>query len=300
MADAIEAIESSVVSVHGRRRLPATGIIWEKEGWIVTAHHVVERDENIHIVTSDGTGHEARLIGRDPRNDLAILKVDAQLTPAQWSEETSVRVGNLVLALGRPTEQIQATLGIVSAIHRSEQVAKQKRHQHKRRGRRMRGVLANGYIMTDVVMYPGFSGGPLLGGDGLVYGLNTSGFGHGFSIAVPTKTIENSLQTLREHGKMKQGYLGIGVQPVQIPEHTREQLEQETGLLIVSVESKSPAQSGGLLVGDILVMLDEESTEHVDDLLSLLSNGRAGKEVGIKIIRGGEEKDLQITIGEQS
>lgn len=297
MAEAVAAMSPAIVRVEARRRLPASGIVWAADT-IVTAHHVVERDEGIHIVLHDGSRHEATLVGRDPQNDLAVLRVSgAGLTAAKIGNNAALRVGNLVLALGRPGEQVQATLGVVSALVPGTQ---EKASERKGKGRRREGMraLLDGYVQTDVVMYPGFSGGPLVSGDGAVHGLNTSGFGSGVSITVPVATIRNTVATLMAHGKMRQGYLGVGVQPVRLPENVAAALKQETGLLVMSVEGSSPAHKAGLFVGDILVALDGEAVEHLDELLALL-HGRAGKEVPIGIVRGGEQRELIVTIGER-
>lgn len=301
MAQAVETVGASLVQVNARRRLPATGIVWSADGVIITSNHVVERDDNITVTTADGTSHDAELIGRDPQNDLAVLKVDASLTPANWGENEALKVGNLVLALGRPSEQVQATLGVVSALVSSpvQGERQERRRRRKRGGRRMWRVLVDGYIQTDVVMYPGFSGGALIAGDGVVHGLNTSGFGRGVSVTVPVSTIRNTVNTLRQHGKMKQGYLGVGVQPARIPDNIANDLDQETGLLVVSVETDSPAAKSGLLVGDILVSLDDESVEQLDELLSLLAGGRVGQDVTVQIVRGGNLQDVSVTIGER-
>ena len=302
MAAAVASTGASIVSVNGRRRMPASGIAWSADGLIVTANHVVERDEEIKVTLPDGNTVDATLVGRDAANDLAVLKVNGSLTAATWGANETLKVGHLVLALGRPGEQVQATLGVVSALHEGAVNRPHRgpgRHR-KRGGHRMRQVLVDGYIQTDVVMYPGFSGGPLVSGDGAIHGLNTSGFGHGASVAVPVATIRNTVNTLREHGKMKQGYLGVGVQPVRLPDSVREQLEQDTGLLIVSVESDSPAAKGGLFVGDIIAALDNESTEQLDELLALLSGERVGKSVAAQIVRGGAVQTVNLTIGERS
>ncbi|MGB7338756.1 MAG: trypsin-like peptidase domain-containing protein [Phototrophicaceae bacterium] len=302
MAQAVETVGASLVQVNARRRLPATGIIWSADGVIVTTNHIVERDDNITVTLNDGSTHEAKLIGRDPQNDLAVLQVSGELTPAHWGDDEALKVGNLVLALGRPGEQVQATLGVVSALVSSpvQGEREERRRRHKRGGRRMAQVLVDGYIQTDVVMYPGFSGGALVSGDGVVHGINTSGFGRGASITVPVATIRNTVNTLRQHGKMKQGYLGVGVQAARLPDAIAQELEQETGLLVVSVENDSPAAHAGLFVGDILVAVDDNSTEQLDELLSLLTGDRVGKSIPVQIVRGGALHDLSVTIGERS
>jgi S1-C subfamily serine protease len=297
MADAVASLSPSLVRVEGRKRLGATGIVWSADT-IVTANHVVEHEDNIVIGLSDGTTAHAKLIGRDPANDLAVLKVDGgTMQPATWGDNAHLRVGNLVLAVGRPGEQAQATLGVVSALVGG---AKKTEDSKKKRNRRQMGqALADGYIQTDVVMYPGFSGGALLSGDGAVHGLNTSGFRSGASVAVPIATIKNTVTTLLAHGKMKQGYLGVGVQPVRLQATLAQQLQQETALLIMSIENDSPADQAHLLVGDILVALDGEGTETIDELLVLLQGERVGKTITAHIVRGGEPKEVSVTIAER-
>lgn len=298
MAEAVQSISPSLVRVEGRRRQAATGIVWSND-LIVTAHHVVERDDGIEIVLHDGSRHSATLVGRDPQNDLAALRVTgANLTPATFGAAEGLRVGHLVLALGRPGTQVQATLGVVSALVPGVDTSSEQ--QKGKRSRRNEGrALLDGYVQTDVVMYPGFSGGPLIGGDGAVYGLNTSGFGSGVSITVPVSTIRNTMNVLLAHGKMRQGYLGVGVQPVRLPEGVAKSMNQETGLLVMSVEGNSPAEKAGLFVGDILVSLDGSSVTHLDELMSMLSGDRVGKAVPVTIVRGGERREVSLTIGER-
>jgi S1-C subfamily serine protease len=240
------------------------------------------------------------LIGRDPNNDLALLKADGTFTAAMWAAENSIKVGHLVLALGRPVGDLQATLGVVSAIVGKDHLEPEEHHgRHFRRmRRRMWGhALADGFIRTDVVMYPGFSGGPLVSSYGTVYGLNTSGFTRGASLTVPVGTIRKSVEALMKHGKVRQGYLGVGVQAVRLPENIG---DRETGVLIISVERDSPAQQAGLLVGDIIVAIGDETVEEVEELLRALHGEVVGKEVAVQIVRGGQLKTVSVTIGERA
>ena len=300
MADVLEAVTPALVRVNARRRLPATGIIQASDGLIITAHHVVTRDDNITVTTFDDDGnethHEAQLVGRDPQNDLALLKVESDLTPPTWGDDDTLRVGNLVLATGRPGDQVQATLGVVSALVSGHDGQPSRRRKRKRgRGQRMR-ALVDGYIQTDVRMYPGFSGGALVGADGAIYGLNTSGFGQGMSVAVPVTTITSTVNMLRAHGRMQRGYLGVGVQAVRLPDAIRAELEQETGLLVVSIEDDSPAAASGLLVGDILTALDDNPTDTMDDLLALLTGERIGQDVPLQLVRGGNLMTVEVNV----
>lgn len=305
MADRVESAAASVVRVEARRRLPATGIVWA-DNLVVTAHHGVEYEDDIAIGLADGSRAGASLIGRDPHNDLALLQTEAALTAANWTEDGGLRVGHLVLALGRPTQNIQAALGVVSGLADPTDIKKLREkakamRRHGRRGRGRRGgwgrSLAAGYIQTDVIMYPGFSGGPLLGSDGKIHGLNTSGFSRGVSIAVPAATIRKSVAALLTDGKIQPGYLGIGVQPARLPDGAAESLDQDTGLLIVSVETDSPAAKAGLMVGDIVIALDDEAVEAVDELHILLANTKVDSEVAVMLVRGGAVQTASATVG---
>lgn len=289
MVATIEQVSAGVVQVDARRRLPATGIVWSAEGVIVTSHHVVERDENIQIGLADGSSVVATLLGRDPSTDVAVLKVEGTLSAPTWAELEAVRVGHLVLALGRPHKDIQSTLGVVSAVSTVDK---------SRRRRRPAGNLDR-YIQTDVVMYPGFSGGPLVGASGQIFGMNTS-IMRGASVAIPTPTVRYVVETLLKHGKMRRGYLGITAQPVALPASLKAELEQETGLLVVAVEPDSPADHSGLLLGDTLIALDDVAVTTMDDLLSLLVGERVGATVPVQLLRGGLLQTIEVTIGERA
>jgi S1-C subfamily serine protease len=157
------------------------------------------------------------------------------------------------------------------------------------------------YIKTDVVSYPGFSGGPLVNGDGTIFGINTSGFGNGGAITIPADIAWKIAETLAKHGKIKRGYLGIRSQTVEISADARKSLkrEQETGLLLVGLEADSPAGKGGLIVGDILVGVAGESVAHQDDLFVRLSGDVVGKSIPIDILRGGKLESIKVEIGER-
>jgi S1-C subfamily serine protease len=265
--------------------MPASGVAWSEDGIVVTANHVLKRDDNITVGLADGQAVKATLVGRDPGSDLAVLRADSSdLSPAGWLAE-GMQVGHLVLALGRPGKTVQATFGIISALGDSWRTAT--------------GGQVDRYLQTDVVMYPGFSGGPLVNSDGKILGLNTSALVRGVSLAIPASTVDRTVNTLLAHGRMRRGYLGVSTQPVRLPETSREEFGQETGLLIVNVETGSPAGEGGLLLGDTIVKIDDTPIRHHDDLLSQLSAGRVGQKSPLTIVRGGEIRTVNVTIGER-
>ncbi len=286
MANAAEIAGKSTVMVDARRRIPASGIAFAKD-LILTADHVVERDEDLRILFGDGNEVSARLVGRDPGTDLAVLKLDsASATPADVSKSPA-RVGQFVLAIGRPSKHgIESSFGTVNAISGPVRTG--------------RGGMLDAYIKTDVVSYPGFSGGPLINGEGQVYGINTSGFGGG-AITIPVEIAWKVAETLAAHGKIKRGYLGIRSQTVNLPAEARSQLkrEQETGLLIVGMEKDSPAEKGGLMVGDILVGVSGVAVEHHDELFVRLSGDVVGKSTPLDVLRGGKLQAANVVVGER-
>jgi S1-C subfamily serine protease len=285
IADLASQAGASIVRVEGRSRLPATGVIFTADGVIVTSHHVVERDDNLKIGLPDGTTVAAELIGRDPATDLALLRVAATgLTAAQWVDAGELRVGHLVLALGRPGQSVQATLGIVSALGKA--------------WRSGAGGEFDRYLQTDVVMYPGFSGGPLATADGKLAGINSSALARGVSVTIPAATIQRVAATLLAHGRMPRGYLGIGIQPVHISGAPADQLGRSSGLMIMSVESGGPAAAANLLQGDVLVALDGQPIAQMDDLQGLLA-GRAGQSATATVVRAGALHEIGLTIGEK-
>lgn len=285
LAETVEKAGPGVVRVEGRRRLPATGIVWSAEGVIVTANHVVRHDEQIGIGLADGQRVTAAVAGRDPSTDLAVLKADASdLAPAVRAG-SELHVGHLVLALGRPGRTVQATLGIVSALGDSWRT-------------RMGGQIDR-YLQTDVVMYPGFSGGPLVGAGGQVIGLNTSALARGVSLTIPVATLERVASTLLAHGRMQRGYLGVSTQPARLPAAVREEVDQETGLLVVSVEPDSPAEESGLVLGDTIIGLGGSAVRQHDDLLALLTGDVIGQKTPVRIVRGGEVRTVNVTVGQR-
>ena len=288
MAEAVERAGAATVTVDGRRRFPASGIAYTAE-LVLTAEHVVERDEEITVRLPDGGAHPARIAGRDAGRDLALLRLEsAVMTPAEIASEAA-QVGQLVLALGRPSsEGIQASLGVVSAISGLARTG--------------RGGLLESYLRTDATPYPGFSGGPLVDATGRVLGLNTSGLSRGAALTIPARLAWEVAAALAEHGHIRQGYLGVRSQPVDIGAAQQAALgrAQVSGLLLVWIEEGGPAARGGLLVGDILVGLGGETVRDHDSLLAGLADSEAGKAVEVQILRGGQPLTLQVVIGERA
>jgi len=287
LADAVETAAASTVLVDARRRFPASGIAFGAD-LVLTADHVVERDEDICILLPDGSQSAAVVAGRDPGSDLAVLRLpQGNLRPAQPASRPA-RIGQLVLALGRPSaDGVQASLGVVSALNGPVRTG--------------RGGLLESYLRTDATPYPGFSGGPLIDAAGRVLGINTSGLAHGMSLTIPVGLAWETAATLAQHGHVRRGYLGIRSQPVAIPSAQQQSLgrEQASGLLLVGVEDNGPAAQAGLLVGDILVGLAGAPVTDPDDLLTRLVGAMVGQPALLQVLRGGQPVEFTVIIGER-
>ena len=288
LANAVTAAAAGVVTVNARRRMPATGIVWDGAGLVVTASHVVERDEEITLDLPDGRTVDARLAGRDPGTDLALLRTDAgSLEPAPRSGNEP-RVGHLALAIGRPGPSgPMASFGAITTVGGP--------------WRTPSGATVEGYLRADVAMLPGFSGGPLVDGAGGVIGLNSSTLGRGGGLTIPNGAIDTVIAALEAHGRVRRGYLGIGTQGVRLPEAlvAAHALPEARALMITSVEGGSPAELGGLLLGDVIVAVNGSPVNEVEQLQDHLAGDTVGRALTLRLVRGGEPRELSVTVGER-
>ena len=286
LTSAVEKGGQSTVLVDARKRYPASGIAYAAD-LVLTADHVVTRDD-IRVLTPDGKTVSASVAGRDPGTDLALLRLSEKaLKPASLAK-ADAKVGQLVLALGRPTPAgMQASWGIVTAIGGPVRTA--------------RGGLLDEYLQTETTSYPGFSGGPLVDSEGDVLGLNTSGLTHGSALTLPAKFAWRIADALAKHGSVKRGYLGVRSQVVDLPEAAKTNLkrDQVSGLLVAWLESGGPAERGGILVGDILVAVAGQHISDPDDLFVALNSDTVGKSVAVEILRGGQLTTINVTAGER-
>src|SRR5215216_4912985 len=286
LSSAVEKGGASTVVVDARKRYPASGIAYADD-LVLTADHVVTREENIKVLLPDGKSVNATIAGRDPGSDLALLRLaEKVLTPAKTPD--SIKVGQLVLALGRPNSAgMQASWGIVTAISGPT--------------RTFRGGMLDEYIQTETTPYPGFSGGPLVNTEGEVLGLNTSGLTRGSSLTIPVKGAWRVADALTKHGTVKRGYLGVRTQPVDVSDAARQALqrEQSHGLLVLWLEEGGPAEKAGLLVGDIVVAVSGQPVGDADDLFAALGGDTVGKAVAVEVLRGGRPETVTVTVGER-
>ena len=284
VAALIERCGPSVVQVNARRGRPATGIVWE-DNLVLTADHVLEHDDAIQV-TGASKSVKATMAGRDPETDLALLKTQGLEAPAAPRGRTAeLRPGHIVLAVGRPGE-LQVTLGIVSSLSGSF--------------RSWRGGQMERLIQTTAELLPGFSGGPLVDADGRVIGVNSWNFGRGVSRAIPIETATRVAESLRAHGRIRRGYLGLGAQPVRLGQALADQLGQESGLLVVTVEADGPAGKSGMLQGDTIVTVDGGPVRQLDELFGKLRGLDVGSAHRFGVVRAGELKDITVTVGERA
>lgn len=287
LAAAVEKGGGATVLVDARRRYPASGIAYAAD-LVLTADHVVTREEDLQVMTADGRKLAASIAGRDPGSDLAVLRLaEGALKPASLAVEAA-KVGQLVLALGRPGENgVQASWGIVTAVGGPVRTG--------------RGGLLEEYIQTETTAYPGFSGGPLVDSEGAVLGLNTSGLTRGSAITIPAGFAWRIAEALAKHGSVKRGYLGVRTQAVELPAAGRKALKrtQAQGLLVLWLEEDGPAAKGGLLVGDIIVGLAGRPVGDPDDLFAGLNTDTVGKPITLEVLRGGKPEEVKITVGER-
>jgi S1-C subfamily serine protease len=278
LATAVQQAARAVFAVQARPRLASTGVHW-RPGLVVTANHTVRADEGVTLTRPDGRSVAGALVGRDPARDLAVLRVEAADVPvAEVADSDAVRVGHVVLALGAGP---RASWGVVSAIGATRS--------------------AEGDLFSlDLTLYAGFSGGPLVDAQGRVVGVNTSGMSRQMQLAVPAAVVSRTLDELVRHGRISHGYLGVGTQPVRVPDAMRQQLglDQELALIVVDVQSDSPA-AAGLLIGDLILSLDGQAVVDPVELRRLLRAERIGRRITARVVRGGQSRDVELTVGER-
>lgn len=290
LANAVEHSATSVVTVYGRRRMPATGIVWNDSGLIVSANHVVERDDDIHIDTPDGRHLSTTVVGRDPNTDLVLLSVETANLISAVRATGAPRVGQLVLAVGRPGKSgPMASFGVISLISDGT-------HRNHRRGQ------LGAFFKTDAAMLPGFSGGPLIDANGAMLGLNSSTLGRGSGFTLANETIERVITSLQHHGKVRRGFLGVSTQAVTINEHlvTALALDNPRALVVIGLEPGGPAEQQGMLIGDLVIRVAGTPVSSVDQLIEHLDGDVAGKQMDIELIRGGVLTTISVIAGERA
>jgi serine protease Do len=285
LAAAVARAGRSVVAVHGRRRFPASGIAWSVDR-VITASHVLERDTELSITTADGTQKPARLLGRDPGADLAVLAIeDGGLEPLERALARP-KAGNLLVAVGRPgTPEPIASFGAVSSSGGPWRTAQ--------------GGVLDSYLRADVALLPGLSGGALSDAEGRIVGMLSAYLAGGDPVGIPVDTIDAIVERILSGRPQRRAYLGVSTQAVELQEALRSRLglSQSIGLMLFGIEPESPADRGGMLLGDILLRIGERAIEDAEDLQMALGPEVVGQPTLIRVVRGGEVRELSVTPG---
>lgn len=287
IAAAVEKAGKSVVAVQARPRFGSSGVVW-REGIIVTAEHTIRSDEEIPITLPDGSSATATVAGSDTGTDLTVLRTTAALTPIARAEGDGLQPGHVLLAIGRSEDTgVNATLGIASALGPP--------------WRTWRGGRLDRYIRLDLTLYPGTSGGAVVNDSGEAIGIATSVLSRLAGVAIPASTIDRVVDDIVKRGRVARGYLGVGLQPVELPDHLKQHQGRPspTALIVLSLQKDGPASRASVLIGDILVALDGRAVSDTDDIQAVLEERSVGQAVKASLIRGGEPLELAVTIGER-
>ncbi len=287
LADIVEAVAPSVVQVRASGRT-ASGIVY-RPNLVLTTARGVGRDERPEVRASDGRVFTAELAGWDPASRLVLLRVPDLTAPVAnvAAVRALPRVGNIAIAIGRSmSNNVTATSGIVSIIG---------------------GPLPTGprrqldqVIRISAPMHSGFAGGAVVGADGTFIGVATAAAIRGLAVVIPAGIAWDAAQAMLERGSARRGYLGIAAQPVRVPERQRDSSGRSDALLVVGVKDASPAAEAGLLVGDLLVALDNVPLGAPEELIDLLIGDRVGRELTLQLLRGGSAISVQVTPAERS
>jgi S1-C subfamily serine protease len=274
LADAVEQAGGYIVAIHARRRIPSSGVLW-RDGVIVSASHTVRADGDVAVTLPSGDAARATVVGRDAATDLIALRLnDATAKAATRADADASRVGSLVLAVGRPGRRTSASFGIISAVADD--------------WRGTTGGRIDRVLRLDLSIYDGFSGGPLVDATGGVIGIDNSALARGTPVALPAATVDRVVDELLERGHVRRPFIGVAVQQVALNATTvaRHKLSRDGGLVVVSIADGSPAESAGILIGDVLIAADGQPLRRPTDLLDALTTIADGVSIELEHLRG--------------
>ncbi len=288
LADATQRAASWTVAVHTEARGSCSGVIWRPEV-IVTAEHALRRDEEIHVTLPDGRAVAATLAGRDPSMDVAVLRCAGAAAPAvEFSALDSLKPGALALVVGRTRASGPvAAMGVISLVAAER--------------RTWTGTVLRPYIRIDAGLQPTAVGGAVVDAQARVIGVATPRYARFGAVALSAAMVTGAADTLLEKGRIPRGYLGVGLQPVRLPESLRESLQrtERTAVIVIEAEPEGPAHKAGVLIGDILVSLGDKPVAHLEDVQEQIAGDMIGKPLAATIVRGGTVQQLTLVVGER-
>jgi S1-C subfamily serine protease len=285
IAEAIEAVQDSIVTVHGGGRSTSSGVVW-RPGVIVTVRHGLRRTDSLQVA-HQGEPFHAALAGSDAGTDLAVLRVETGAA-AQTGGAAPARVGELVLSVGRSAlGDISASAGIIARLGSS--------------WRTWRGGQMDSLIRPDLQLYIGQSGSALVNESRQVLGINSTALARNAVITVPAATIDRVVDAILERGHVPRPYLGAAMQAVPVPEGLRSQFGQgvDEALLVLHVEANAPAATAGILVGDLLLSVNGKEVHNVHAVQHQISSLKVGDPVAVAVIRGGVKMDLKVILADR-
>ncbi len=288
LAQATDRAASSVVAVHTERRGSSSGIVW-RPGVIVTSEHALRRDEEIQVTLPNGRVVSASLAGRDPSSDIAVLKCsEANNAAPEFGDVATLKPGNLTLVVGRTRASGPvAALGVVSLVAPDR--------------RTWTGASIVPYIRLDVGLQPTAVGGAVVDARGSTVGLATPRFARFGAIAVPASSIHKITETLLQKGRIPRGYLGVGLQPVRLPDALRDKLQwkEKTAAIVMDVHPGGSADKAGIVIGDILISMAGQPVTGLEEVQTQLAGEAIGKTLPLKFVRGGAIQEGSIVVAER-
>jgi serine protease Do len=282
LADAAAAMAPSVVQVHGRRR-PSSGTVYAP-GVVITTARALNHEDSARVRTTDGRVLEAEVAGWDPATHLAVLRVEGLDAPPAALAPSPARVGHLALAIGRSwSNALTASMGIVAVIGGPLPTG--------------RGYAIAEVIRTTAPMHDGFAGGALAGSTGQLVGIATAAAIRGLGVVIPATIAWSAAKEILEHGQRRRGYLGLSGQSVPLGERQHVVSGRDRALLVVGTSPGGPAETAGLLVGDVLIEFEGRAIESPEALLDALAGKASGSAASLRVLRGDLLQNLTVTVG---
>lgn len=278
LAGAVARASNGVVAVHGGRCETASGVAWN-EHHVVTAAHALEHESELEVTVGDARV-PATLVGADPASDLAVLRVERDLTPLSRAEAATPRVGEIALALSRSARGLRARLGVVARVSGAFRLGP--------------GVEVERYVESDIVPAPGLAGSALVDAEGALIGLNATGVVRGVLVALPGSAVSRVVDAITTHGHVRRAKLGVALERVELPQAVAARRGARRGLIVLAVAPGGPAERAGILLGDVILGVGGKAVERVDELAGALDESKIGLELAVELLRSGAEQVLSV------